>query len=39
MKVRVISAVVALAIFIPILLAGGMIFDIAICILAILALK
>ena len=39
MKVRLISAIVALAIFIPILLAGGWIFDIAVCVLAILALK
>ena len=39
MKVRLISAIVALAIFIPILLSGGWIFDIAVCILSILALK
>ncbi|MBS7021224.1 MAG: CDP-archaeol synthase [Firmicutes bacterium] len=39
MKTRVISAAVALLIFVPLLLTGGMIFNIAACILAILALK
>ena len=39
MKTRVISAVIALMIFVPILLMGGIVFDIAVCILSVLALK
>lgn len=39
MKTRIISAIVALLIFIPIFIKGGMLFDIAIFVLAILGLK
>src|SRR5699024_7492062 len=39
MKTRIISAIVALAILVPIFLYGGMIFNITIYILGILALK
>ena len=39
MKKRLISAVVALAIFIPLLIIGGIYFKIAACVLAVLAMK
>lgn len=39
MKTRVISAIVALAIFIPLILIGGLPFKIAMCILSVLAMK
>lgn len=39
MKTRIISAIVALLIFIPIFIKGGMLFDIAVFVLAILGLK
>ena len=39
MKTRIISAIVALAIFIPILLMGGLFFNIAVVVLAVLGLK
>lgn len=39
MKTRIISAIVALLIFIPLFIIGGMVFDIAVFILAVLGLK
>lgn len=39
MKTRIISAIVALLIFIPIFINGGMIFDVAVFVLAVLGLK
>jgi len=39
MKKRIISALVALAIFIPIFIIGGTIFNITVCLLSIIALK
>ncbi len=39
MKTRIISAIVALLIFIPIFIKGGMIFDVAVFVLAVLGLK
>ena len=39
MKKRIISAIILLAIFIPVLIKGGMLFDIFAYIIAILALK
>ncbi len=39
MKKRVISAIVALAIFIPLIILGGIYFKIAICILAVLGMR
>lgn len=39
MKTRIISAIVALLIFIPIFVKGGMIFDVAVFVLAVLGLK
>lgn len=39
MKTRIISAIIALAIFIPVIIIGGTIFDIAVFVLSILGLK
>ncbi len=39
MKTRIISAIVALLIFIPIFIKGGMLFDVAVFVLAVLGLK
>lgn len=39
MKKRVISAIVALAIFIPLLIIGGIWFKIAVCVIAVLGMK
>lgn len=39
MKVRIISAIVALAITIPLMVKGGLIFDIGIVIISLLGLK
>lgn len=39
MKIRVISAIVALAIVIPVFLTGGMVYNFAVYVLSLLALK
>src|SRR5574344_157808 len=39
MKQRVISAIVALAIFIPLIILGGIWFKVAVCVVAVLGLK